>query len=274
MRVAVIGAGQMGSAVGATLARKGADVLTPLEGRSEATRERARAAGMRDASWAECAGCDIALSIVASSQALPVAQRFVAVLDDARAVFVECNAIAPAKVREIAALFDGTGAGFVDAGIVGGPPAPDGSRGPLFYVSGSGAEQVAALADHGLAFERLDAPVGAASALKLCFAGTSKGQTALLAMMTLLAEREGVREAFLAQLALTNPGFLAWGGRLARRLGEVAARWTEEMNEIACFGDGVAGTPQQFAAIERFFAFLAEERDQTTAARLKATFES
>jgi 3-hydroxyisobutyrate dehydrogenase-like beta-hydroxyacid dehydrogenase len=274
VRVAVIGAGQMGSAVGAALAQHGAEVLTPLKGRSEATRERALAANMRDASWAECAGCDIALSIVASSQALPVAQRFVEALGDNRPVFVECNAIAPSKVREIAGMFEGTGAAFADAGIVGGPPSPDGARGPLFYVSGEAAERALALADYGLALEWLDAPVGAASALKLCFAGTSKGQTALLAMMTLLAEREGVREAFLAQLTQTNAGFLAWGGRQGQRLGKVAARWTEEMGEIAVFGDGVAGTPEHFAAIERFFAFLAEEPDGTTAARLKAIFEN
>lgn len=271
MRVAVIGAGQMGSAVGATLAAHGAEVLTPLEGRSAATRERARAAGMRDASWAECAGCDLALSIVASSQALPVAERFRAALGEARPVFVDCNAIEPGKVRAIAALFDGNGAGFADAGIVGGPPAPDGTRGPLFYVSGSAAERAVALADYGLSFERLDAPVGAASALKLCFAGTSKGQTALLAMMTLLAEREGVRDAFLAQLARTNSGFLEWGGRQAQRLGAVSARWAEEMDEITQFASGIGGAGDQFAALERFYGFLADEPD--IAARLKAIFE-
>jgi putative dehydrogenase len=273
MRVAVIGAGQMGAAIGATLANHGAEVLTPLEGRSDATRERARAAQMHSVSWADCAACDIALSIVASSQALPVAKRFVEALGDARPLFVECNAIAPAKVRQIAALFEGSAVAFTDAGIVGGPPSPDGTRGPLFYVSGPAAERVLALTDYGLAVERIDAPVGAASALKLCFAGTSKGQTALLAIMTLLAEREGVREAFLAQLASTNPGFLEWGARQSRRLGDVSARWSEEMEEIARFGDGIAGASEEFGALERFFAFLAEERSGATAARLKAIFE-
>jgi len=259
MKVAVIGAGAMGSAVGATLAAHGAEVLTPLEGRSAQTRARAQAADMREASMAECAQCDFALSIVASSQAVPVAQAFAAA-PDRRAVFVECNAIEPAKVREIAGLI---GEGFADAGIVGGPPSPDGSRGPLFYVSGPDAEAVLALAEHGLAFEHLGAPTGAASALKLCFAGTSKGQSALLAMLTLLAVREGVKDPFLAQLARTNAGFLEWGGRQAQRLGVVSARWAEEMEEIARFADGLTGAPEEFAALEAFYAALAQNPAQT-----------
>ncbi|MBO9604089.1 MAG: NAD(P)-dependent oxidoreductase [Novosphingobium sp.] len=269
MQVAVIGAGAMGSAVGATLAAHGAEVLTPLAGRSAETRERAAAANMHDASIAECAQCDLALSIVASPQALPVAQAFAAVAER-RAIFVDCNAITPAKVRAIADLFGG--AGFADAGIVGGPPAPDGSRGPLFYVSGPEAGRVLALADYGLAFERLDAPVGAASALKLCFAGTSKGQSALLAMMTLLAVREGVKDPFLAQLARTHAGFLEWGGRQAQRMGQVSARWADEMTEIARFGEGLAGAAEEFTALETFYAALAQEPAKT--ALLKEIFES
>jgi 3-hydroxyisobutyrate dehydrogenase-like beta-hydroxyacid dehydrogenase len=226
---------------------------------------------MREVTWEECAACDLALSIVASSQAVPVAQRFLEA--GGRGVFVECNAIEPDKAREIAFLFDGSGAGFADAGIVGGPPSPDGVRGPLFYVSGPDAGQALGLADYGLALERLDGPVGAASALKLCFAGTSKGQSALLAMMTLLAVREGVRAPFLAQLARTNPGFLEWGARQARRLDTVSARWAEEMDEIARFGSGLPGAPEHFAALERFFAFLAQEPGGASAAGLKKTFE-
>lgn len=270
MKIAVIGAGAMGSAVGATLAAHGAEVLTPLAGRSAETRARAHAADMRDAAWSECAECDYVLSIVASSQAVPVAREFIAALAGAKPVFVECNAIEPAKVREIAGLFAGTGAGFADAGIVGGPPSRDGSRGPQFYVSGPDAKRVMTLSQFGLAFEHLDAPVGAASALKLCFAGTSKGQTALLAMMTLLAVREGVDEAFLAQLARTNAGFLEWGGRQAQRLGSVSSRWAEEMREIERFAAGLAGAPDEFAALEAFYAALAQEPAQ--AALLKEIF--
>jgi hypothetical protein len=54
----------------------------------------------------------------------------------------------------------------------------------------------------------------------------------------------------------------------------VSGRWTEEMAEIARFAIGVSGAPEQFAALERFFAFLAEEPAGVSAARLKAIFEN
>ena len=119
------------------------------------------------------------------------------------------------------------------------------------------------LAEFGLSFERLDAPVGAASALKLCFAGTSKGQTALLAMLTLLAVREGVDEAFVAQLARTNPGFLEWGKPQTQQQSAKTAQRAEEMDEIKLFAAGIAGASEQFAALEALFAGLARNQEQT-----------
>jgi len=40
-----------------------------------------------------------------------------------RGIFVDCNAIAPGTAREAASLVEAAGAKFVDAGIVGPPPA-------------------------------------------------------------------------------------------------------------------------------------------------------
>ncbi len=39
-----------------------------------------------------------------------------------RKVYVDCNAVSPATVKKIAALFEGSGVTFLDAGIIGGPP--------------------------------------------------------------------------------------------------------------------------------------------------------
>jgi hypothetical protein len=52
----------------------------------------------------------------------------------------------------------------------------------------------------------------------------------------------------------------------------VSARWSDEMGEIAQFGAGLPGAPEQFAALARFYAALADEPDAT--ARLRAIFES
>ena len=263
MRVAVIGAGEMGSAIGALFVARGAEVVTPLADRSPASRERAARAGMRDASWAECATCDFVLSVVPSSQALPVARRFIdAMADgDGAPIYLDCNPVTPDGARVIGGLFNDVGVPFVDAGIVGGPPAPDGARMPLCYVSGPSVSACAPLAEHGLALEYLDGPIGAASALKLAIAGVSKGQTGLFAAMALFAAAEGVGDPFLAKLAQSQPAFHGWGMRQGGRLGATAGRWAEEMVELRQATAAVPGVSGQFAGLEELFAALAQDRE-------------
>ena len=73
-----------------------------------------------------------------------------------------------------------TGCPFVDAGIIGGPPAPMEGPGPRFYASGLEASLLRyAQGDYGLDVRVLDGPLSAASALKMSYAGITKGVTAL-----------------------------------------------------------------------------------------------
>jgi len=61
----------------------------------------------------------------------------------------------------------------IDAGIIGGPPLPgsqDPATGPPFYASGPHAHRLVALAGYGLDIVTMDAPIGAASGLKLSYA--------------------------------------------------------------------------------------------------------
>jgi 3-hydroxyisobutyrate dehydrogenase-like beta-hydroxyacid dehydrogenase len=124
--VAVIAPGNMGAAVGARLAASGARVLTSLEGRSTASRQRAAEAGMAAASDAEIASADFLLSIVPPGEALALAKRFKPVLQasNRKPVYVECNAVSPKTVDTIASVVSGTGCPFVDGGIIGPPPRP------------------------------------------------------------------------------------------------------------------------------------------------------
>ena len=138
--LAVVASGAMGAAVGHRLTRAGLTVLTNLDGRSNATRERARAAGMEDASLGDIAGrANWVLSILPPSEAYAFAQRF----RDAHAgnaatrglAFADCNAVNPETAKRIASVFSGTPIKFIDAGIIGGPPR-DGYD-PVFYASAS-----------------------------------------------------------------------------------------------------------------------------------------
>ena len=142
--VAVIAPGAMGGAVGKRLVDNGVTVLTSLEGRSEETRARAKAAGITAAKDDDIARADFILSILPPGDALSLAQRFVPALSasNAKPVYVDCNAINPRTVDRVAVVIAPTGSPFVDAGIIGQPPKP-GDAGPRIYASGAAAPRIA-----------------------------------------------------------------------------------------------------------------------------------
>ena len=124
MKIAIVAQGAMGAGVGALLRRGGAQVVTSLNGRSAASAKRAQDAGMSPVSDAELASADMLLSILPPGDALAFANRMAPHLAAAtrKPLFADCNAVSPATVRRIAEVIAATGAEFVDAGIIGGPP--------------------------------------------------------------------------------------------------------------------------------------------------------
>ncbi|KIG07634.1 NAD(P)-dependent oxidoreductase [Caballeronia concitans] len=231
LTIALIGAGSMGSAIGRMLGASGARVLTTLEGRSAASAARAREAGMEDAGLADLAASDFVLSIVPPAVAAETAERLAPALNKAssKAVYIDCNAVSPQTVATIARTVDATGAAFVDGGIIGAPSSPK------FYFSGPHAARANVLGDAGLAVRLLDGPIGAASALKMSYAGITKGLTALGSAMSLAAMRNGAGDALLAELAESQPQLAAWLAGNVPRMPPKAYRWVAEMEEIAAF---------------------------------------
>ena len=78
--IAILSPGAMGSAISVRLVEHGARVLTSLDGRSPATVDRARAAGMEDVSLETITTADIILSIVPPGEAVVLAKGFVTLL--------------------------------------------------------------------------------------------------------------------------------------------------------------------------------------------------
>src|SRR5580698_2285504 len=95
--IAIVGAGEMGAAVGRRLREAGAGVLVSLNGRSAASVDRVRRAGLEvvydDQRLTD--GADFILSIVPPATAVEVAERLSTPLRNAAAPapFVDCNAI-------------------------------------------------------------------------------------------------------------------------------------------------------------------------------------
>jgi 3-hydroxyisobutyrate dehydrogenase-like beta-hydroxyacid dehydrogenase len=199
-----------------------------------------------------CAASDIVLSICPPHGAQALADAVIAA--GFRGLFVDANAIAPATARRIAATVEGAGARFVDGGVVG-PPAREPGKTRL-YLSGTSAPGIAALFA-GSAAEPvvIGDNAGAASALKMAYAGWTKGRTALLLAIRAYARAEGVDDALMAEWARSLPGLQADSEAAAPRVSPKAWRWVGEMQEIAS-GFEAAGLPDGFhrAAAELFAA--------------------
>jgi putative dehydrogenase len=264
--VAIIAPGAMGSAVGKRLVDHGIDVMAPLEGRSEASKARAREAGMMAVSDDGMATSDMVLSIIPPGEALPLAERLAPLLARSakRPIYVDCNAVNPETVDRISAVVVNAGLRFVDAGIIGPPPAP-GNTGPAFYASGHDASRFATLTQYGLDVRVIDGPVGAASALKMSYAGITKGFTALGAVMMLAATRAGTAEALHSELAQSQPALLAWLTRQVPRMYSKAYRWVAEMEEISGFVDEDAAGHRLFEGAADLYRRLATDFATTNA---------
>jgi 3-hydroxyisobutyrate dehydrogenase-like beta-hydroxyacid dehydrogenase len=235
--VAIVAAGNMGAGVARRLHEHGVKVVTLLTGRSPATVKRAQEAGMVAVSAEALVDVDLLLSILPPANALSFAEQTAFALKSARRkpAFVDCNAVNPATVRHIQAVIAATGTEFIDAGIIGFPPVPGSKSGPHIYAAGEHAAKLQVLAEYGLDIRILDGPIGAASALKMAYAGISKGHIAIFAAMVLAASRSGSAEALRKELAESDAALLAtMAERIPRSLTK-AWRWGPEMREIAEF---------------------------------------
>jgi 3-hydroxyisobutyrate dehydrogenase-like beta-hydroxyacid dehydrogenase len=240
--IALLHPGEMGAAVGACLAAAGQRVLWASDRRSAATRARAAAFEDRGTLEAALAGAEVALSVCPPHGALALARAVAQARY--RGVFVDCNAVAPETARKVGAVVEAAGAKFVDGGIIGPPPVQPG-RARLFLSGGAAAEVAALFAGSPLEAHALDAPAGAASAVKACYAAWTKGATALLAAIRALARHEGVEDTLVEEWRRSQPD--------APKRSEVvtvqarkAWRWVGEMEEIAR-AFRAAGLPEGFA---------------------------
>jgi 3-hydroxyisobutyrate dehydrogenase-like beta-hydroxyacid dehydrogenase len=257
--IGVIAQGTMGSGVGRRLRESGAEVRTLLSGRSPASAERARAAGMIAAAdeRALLDGADFFLSILPPGEAEPLARRLAPTLAvlDRKPVYIDCNAVSPQSAIRIGEVIAPTGAHFVDAGIIGGPPRPGYS--PAIYASGPAARQTAVLRDWGIDWRVIEGPIGAASGVKMSYAGITKGTTAIAAAMLLGAARFGCAEALIAELSSSQPQMLARMRNSIPGMYDKAYRWVAEMEEISDFLEENPPSHDIYAAIARLYDYLA-----------------
>ena len=144
---------------------------------------------------------------------------------------------------------------------MGGPPRP--GYGPAFYASGEHAARLSPLGQLGLDVRVMEGPIGAAAALKMSYAGITKGLTAIGAAMMLAATRAGAGPALQHELGRSQPALLTWLSRQLPASYSKAYRWVAEMEEISEFAGDDAATRAMYAAIAQFYAGLAQDFDSS-----------
>ena len=197
-------------------------------GRAQATRQRAKKAGLTECKSLEeiTASSSLIVSICPPDAAETVAERVAATGFDG--IYLDANAIAPPTSRRIGKRFNR----YVDGGIIGPPPATPGTT--RLYLSG---EEAAVVSDYWATsvFDVIviDGGAGAASAVKACFAAWTKGSAALLVAIRALAESEGVTDAIVHEWETSMPDLLKRADHTATTIGPKAWRFAGEMDEIA-----------------------------------------
>jgi 3-hydroxyisobutyrate dehydrogenase-like beta-hydroxyacid dehydrogenase len=253
--------GAMGAAVGATLRNGAHDVVWVAEGRSQETRSRAEEAGLRSAATLEMLVHEVEaiVSVVPPHVALAVARDVAG--HGFGGLYLDANAISPARSREVEGAVATGGARYVDGGIVGRPPEERGTT--WLHLAGPGAAEVASLFAAGpLETNVVSDRVGDASALKAAFAAWTKGSAALQAAMLAFAEAAGVEDDLREQWDRFEPGFLDGAAKRVGRTAAKAWRFEGEMHEIAdAFeAEGVPGGFHRAAAeVYRRFASVGDD---------------
>jgi len=276
--VGVMSPGDMGQAVAIQLKAKGLNVYTALENRSERTRALAREAGLTDVGTVTrlVAECDVVLSIMDPGAAVDFAR---VAADALRAggrhtLIVDCNAIAPNTVHEIAGLVEQAGGRFLDAGIIGSPPR--GKAKANLYVSGPGAADLEQLAGPQLIVHVIGEGIADASALKMCYGALNKGTQALWLEVLIAAQRLGVAGLLEQQLQQSQAERYSWALSQFPILPPKAYRWVPEMLEISKTLDATGMTPKMFQGAADIYHYVAgtslgketpESRDKTRAGK-------
>ncbi|MBB5873840.1 3-hydroxyisobutyrate dehydrogenase-like beta-hydroxyacid dehydrogenase [Allocatelliglobosispora scoriae] len=271
--IGLVGAGHMGSSLGAVLRRGGHEVATSLAGRSRRTAGLVGEAGITVLPHlADVLERAEVVLVVTPPGAARDAARSIAVAataTGARPLIADLNATSPATVADLVGILAEAGLDLVDGSISGPPPLV--KPGARIYLSGPRATEVAALSWRDVTPIVVAGPAGAASAVKMSTASVYKGLMGLLAQAMASAEHYGVLDTVMADLGgeFGTPPDVA-------RAATKAHRYVAEMREIASAqaaaglsGSLFEGFAEVYAAIAR--SELAAGDPENVSGKLTAT---
>jgi 3-hydroxyisobutyrate dehydrogenase-like beta-hydroxyacid dehydrogenase len=263
----------MGVSLAASAINSRCTALWASEGRSDQTRGRAEAYGLKDVGTLAdlCAAADVVVSICPPHAADEVAEAVAGA--GFKGIYLDANAIAPQRAIRIGERVTTVGAGFVDGGIIGGPAwKPDST---WLYLSGDRAADVAACFSAGpLGTQVIGEAPGKASALKMCFAANTKGTAGLVCAVLAAAEALGVRAELEAQWSRGGSEQAERNRNTVRSVTAKAWRFEGEMAEIAATFES-AGVPGGFhQAAGEIYRRIGQFKDAPERPELEAVLDA
>ena len=242
IRLGLIGYGEVGKIFSAGLkaqpgvAAVGAwDLKFARADTRAAERAHAAAAGVQahDSAAALCAASALVISAVTASSTLAVAEEAARHIQPGT-LFLDLNSASPGTKRQCAALIDGAGALYVEAGVMTSVP-PCGIRVPMLLGGAQAAALAARLNGWGMDARAVSEQLGVASAIKMCRSVMIKGLEALVVESYAAARAYGVEEHVLPTLQETFPSidWAAQGAYFFQRVAQHGQRRAEEMRESA-----------------------------------------
>jgi 3-hydroxyisobutyrate dehydrogenase-like beta-hydroxyacid dehydrogenase len=204
--------------------------------------------------------------VLVPAEALPLAERVADAMrrTGAHPVYADLNAIAPQTVTRIDALITGAGGRFIDGGIIGGPPRKGSNT--RIYVSGPDTAPLEALTARGLDVRIVGPEIGQASGLKMVYAASTKGTTALWTELLVAARALGLDDALLTEFGLSRGDVAKQHMAAIPSMPRRARRWVGEMEEIAATFAALGLTPRILEGAADVYRFIGDTplADQTS----------
>ena len=256
----IVSPGAMGAALGRAWAAAGHQVVATVHGRSARTRRLAEGLELLPSLEEVVAAADVVVDICPPGEAEACLTGVLEAVAEtgARPLVADLNAISPGLARELEGRAREARVDLVDGSISGGPPQPGGET--MLYLSGARAAEIARLRADGLRRRVVGREVGVASAVKMCTASIYKGTTALWIQALETADRHGVADVVLDDLAEVFPEDV---GQAAQRVAVSVSksdRFVAEMEQIAATQAEAGASGELFTGLAAVYRRLSHTK--------------
>ena len=207
------------------------------------------------------AHCELVISAVTASQAVPAAQACAPALRPG-AYFLDLNSASPGAKRHAAEMVHAAGGCYVEGAVMTSVP-PYRSQVPLLLGGPHAADFAPLLSQLGFAAQLASDQLGVASATKMCRSVMIKGLEAMVIESFTAARHYGVEDAVIASLRETFPG-IDWEKQAAyffQRAIEHGRRRSEEVREVAVTVKEAGLTPWSASGTAERQAWVADLAD-------------